>query len=292
MTRPSSLGPHQQVVVPQGMVRYREAGDGPVIVFVHGLLVNGDLWRNVVPGLSGQFRCIVPDLPLGGHLPAMSVDADLTPPGLAQLVADFLATLNLDEVTLVGSDTGGGISQIAIANHPQRIARLVLTNCDAYEHFPPPLIAPFKWGAFVPGVVPAMAQLVRTVPAAGRLIYALVAHRDPGRAVLRGYFEPLARDRSVRRDVVKVLRGMSNRYTLQAAERFPEFRRPVLIVWGEDDLVFSWRDAVRLRRDFPFARLETVAGSRTFVSEDRPERLAESIASFMQTPVEAGLPAA
>jgi pimeloyl-ACP methyl ester carboxylesterase len=222
----------------------------------------------------------------------MPADADLTPTGLAQLVADFMAALDLHDVTLVGSDTGGGISQIVIANHPQRIARLVLTNCDAYEHFPPPLIAPFKWGAYVPGLVPVLAQVVRLVPAAGRLIYALVAHRNPGQTVLRGFFQPLVQDGGVRRDATKALRGMSNRYTLRAAEHFHSFRKPVLIAWGTDDFIFFKRDADCLQRDFPLARLVSVPGSRAFISEDQPERLAELISAFMQTPAEAASSAA
>jgi len=268
--------------LPSGTLRYREVGSGPPVVFVHGLLVNGDLWRQIVPPLSGNFRCVVPDLPLGGHLPAMPADADLSPLGLARLVADFLVALDLRDVTLVGSDTGGAISQIVIARHPERIARLVLANCDAYEHCLPLLVAPFKWGAFVPGFVAALAGAVRLLPLVGRLLYALLARHNPGRATLDGYFAPFIRDSGVRRDVTKALRGVAGRHTLAAARAFPGFRKPVLIVWGEDDFVFSKRDAVRLQRDFPNARLELVARSRTLVCEDQPERLVASLADFLR----------
>jgi pimeloyl-ACP methyl ester carboxylesterase len=287
MDTATRLGPYQEVRLPQGLVRYREAGSGPPLVFIHGLLVNGDLWRRVVPHLAGEFRCIVPDLPLGAHLPAMDPGADLTPPGLARLVADFLAALDLRDATLVGSDTGGGIAQIVIARHPERIGRLVLTNCDAYEHFPPPLVLPFKWGAFVPGFVPALALALRAFPPAGRLLYALLAHHNPGRAVLTGFFAPLGRDPGVRRDVARALRGVDKRHTLAAARAFPAFRKPVLIVWGEDDLVFPMRDAARLAHDFPAARLVPVARSRAFVCEDQPERLAALITQFVREPIAA-----
>lgn len=271
-----------EVRLAQGVIRYKEMGTGEPIVFVHGVLVNGGLWRDVAPPLAeAAYRCIMPDLPLGGHSYAMDPDADLSPPGLARLVADLLEGLDLRAVTLVGNDTGGGISQIVISERPERIGRLVLTNCDAYEHFPPPLIAPFKWGAFVPGFVSGLAYLLRISPAFGRLLYALLAHRTPEKEVLASFFGPLVRDAGVRRDLRKVLAGVSNRFTLEAAKSFASFRKPVLIVWGKDDFVFFRRDAQKFARDFPDARLEWVAGSRAFVSEDQPERLANTILAFM-----------
>ena len=120
-----------------GVIRYREVGTGPALVFVHGILANGTLWRDVVADLSGRFRCIVPDLPLGGHSVAMEAGADMSPAGVARMVADLMEELDLRDVTLVGNDTGGAICQIVISNHPERIGRLVLTNCDAYEAFFP-----------------------------------------------------------------------------------------------------------------------------------------------------------
>ncbi len=249
MERVWGAGEAREVRLAQGVVRYREMGEGEPILFVHGFLVNGGLWRSVAPPLSGHFRCIVPDWPLGAHTLAMESGADLTPPGLARLVADFMDALDLRDVTLVGNDTGGAVSQIVVAHHPERVGRLVLTNCDAFEHFPPPLILPFKWGAFVPGFAAALAHALR-LPAVGRLLYALVARRQPGRAVLDSYFAPLIRGPGVRRDVTKVIRAVSRSYTLEAARAFPAFRKPVLIAWGEDDLIFPIRDAERLQETF------------------------------------------
>ena len=275
------LGRHREVRLDAGTIRYREVGSGPPIVFVHGLLVNGALWRLVVPSLAARYHCIVPDLPLGGHQPAMPSDADLSPGGLARLVADLLTALDVHDVTLVGSDTGGAICQLVIAHSPQRVGRLVLTNCDAYEHWPPPLVLPFKWGAYVPGFVAALAHALRFAPVRHAL-YGLLAKRRPESAVFHAFFAPLRDDPAVRWDVTKVLRGVTNRATLEAAKAFPRFRKPVLIVWGTDDPVFPMRDAVRLQRDFPLARLEWVLGSRCFVCEDQPERLAALIAEFLR----------
>ena len=117
---------------------------------MHGLLVSGQLWRKVVPALAERYRCIVPDLPLGPHAVSMAPDADLSPPGLARLVVEFLEALGLHEVTLVGNDTGGAICQLVVAGHTERVSRLVLTNCDAFENFPPPLLGLLQWGPACP----------------------------------------------------------------------------------------------------------------------------------------------
>lgn len=281
MTHAASLGTHLTVTLPQGNIRYREAGYGPPIVFVHGLLVNGDLWRRVVPLLSGSFRCIVPDLPLGSHRSPMPESADLSLPGLAGIVSELLVALEIDEVTLVGTDTGGAISQMVIARHPERIARLVLTNCDAYQRFPVPILLPFKWAAYIPGFMLCFAAVTRFIPLTGRVLYAALAHHNPGKTVLSSYFSPLSESPGVRRDVSKAPRAVTPGQTLAAARAFPSFSKPVLIVWGDDDHVFWKRDAQRLARDFPNARLETVAASRAFVSEDQPEMLASLVSSFI-----------
>src|SRR5688572_25726708 len=109
-----------EVHLPQGTIRYREDGTGEPLLFVHGVVVNGSLWRNVAGPLSKDFRCIVPDWPLGSHEVPMAPDADLSPTALAQLVVDFMDALGLEQVTLVGNDTGGAICQLVAANHPDR----------------------------------------------------------------------------------------------------------------------------------------------------------------------------
>jgi pimeloyl-ACP methyl ester carboxylesterase len=151
MSESVALGDVKEIRLEQGYVRYREVGVGEPILFVHGVLVNGVLWRDVVTRLSGRFRCVVLDLPLGGHSVAMRPEADLSPRRVASIIADFMEALDLRDVTLVGNDTGGAICQIVIANHPGRIGRLVLTNCDAYEAFFPLLLRPVQLGARVLG---------------------------------------------------------------------------------------------------------------------------------------------
>ena len=277
--------PQREIALPQGTIRYRELGTGAPIVFVHGLLVNGLLWRKVVPPLAQSFRCIVPDLPLGGHRLPMSADADLTPPGLARLIAAFIAELGLEDVTLVGNDTGGALCQLVITDHPERIGRLVLTNCDAYENFLPPLFRPFQWIAHVPGALFAATQPMR-IGALHRLPIAFgwVAKHEIDRRVRDDYLHGVLHDRAIRRDTGKFLRGISSRYTLDAAQRFGEFRRPVLLPWAVEDRAFTWAYAERIAAAFPDVRLERIEDSLTFVSEDQPERLVELIAEFAIVP--------
>src|SRR3954465_12889237 len=99
----------KEIQLPAGRPRYREAGEGPPIVFVHGYLVDRRLWDGVVDRLADRFRCLAPDWPLGGQQVAMNPDADLSPPSLARLIAEFVERLDLDDVTIVGNDSGGAI---------------------------------------------------------------------------------------------------------------------------------------------------------------------------------------
>jgi pimeloyl-ACP methyl ester carboxylesterase len=273
----------------QGTINYRESGEGPPIVFVHGLLVDGRLWRKVTPLLEDRFRCIVPDLPLGSHTTPMPPDADLSPPALARIVADFLEALDLEDVTLVANDTGGAISQITAANHPERIGRLVLTNCDAFENFLPPAFRPLQWGARVPPVLNGLLQGMRFAPMRRLPIaYGWLIKRDFAGAPTREWVEPFLSDREIRRDTVKVLRGIDPHYTLEAAEKLKDFGRPTMLAWAVEDRFFKVSFAEKLASTIPGSTLERIDDSYTFVSEDQPERLAELIARFAREPKSVG----
>lgn len=274
----------KEVHLEQGVVRYREMGEGPTIVFVHRILVNGALWRKVIPLLADRFRCIALDLPLGGHQVPLKPDADPSPTGVAKIVADVLEVLDLRDVTLVGNDTGGAICQIVVSNHPGRLSRLVLTNCDSYEAFFPFVLSPFHYGAkfFGQRFVDVLAWTLRA-RLVQRILMWTVATRQADTVTLDAYFEPLIQDPGVRRDIAHFLRNVSNRYTLDAVRSFRAFEHPVLIVWGENDLFFSTKLARRLEQDFPNATLQFLSKCRAFVPEDRPERLAELIQDFMRS---------
>jgi pimeloyl-ACP methyl ester carboxylesterase len=272
----------------QGTIRYQESGEGDPIVFLHGLLVDGRLWRKVTPLLDRGHRCIVPDLPLGSHRTAMSPSADLSPPGLARIVNGFLEALDLDDVTLVANDTGGAIAQITAANHPKRIGRLILTNCDAFENFLPPAFRPLQYAARVPGLLTGLLQGMRLAPMRRLPIaYGWLIKHDLDGAPTRAWVEPFLSDREIRRDTVKVLRGIDPRFTFDAAEKLRSFERPTMLAWAVEDRFFKLPFAERLAANIPGARLERIEDSYTFVSEDQPGRLAELIEAFAREPASA-----
>jgi pimeloyl-ACP methyl ester carboxylesterase len=263
----------------QGPVRYRDAGSGDPIVFVHGYLVDGRLWEGTAAALEGEFRCVAPDWPLGAHTKAMKPDADLTPPGLARIIADFLAELDLDRVTIVGNDSGGAISQVLATRHPERIARLVLTNCDTYEHFPPfpfNLMVPV---ARIPGGMSALALPFR-IGAIRRAAFAPFAKRKIPDALSASWMSPSATDAGVKRDLRKVTAGFDKRYTLEAAEHLSRSELDVLFAWAPEDHLFKLADAERLAAAIPNARLETIPDAGTFVPFDQPQRVADAISGF------------
>jgi pimeloyl-ACP methyl ester carboxylesterase len=273
----------REVRLPQGTVRYRDSGEGQPLLFVHGLLTDGTLWRKVTPLLDGETRCIVPDFPLGSHRPPMDPTADLSPPGLARIVADFMAGLELDGVTLVGNDTGGAICQLVAAHHPERLGRLVLTNCDAYENFLPPMFRPLQMAARVPGAVWAIGQSMRLTPLRhGPMAFGWLSKHGPDPDVTAAWVRPVLESQEVRRDVARVLRGISSRYTIEAAERLRHFDHPTLIAWAPEDRFFKFRYAEQLAAAIPNARLERIEDSYTYVSEDQPERLAELVRAFVR----------
>ena len=270
-----------EVRLAQGTIRYRDLGSGKPIVLVHGLLTNGDLWREVAPGLAERFRVIVPDWPFGSHQLPLAPGADLSPPGLAKLIADFLGALDLEDVTLVGNDTGGALSQLVAVHHPERLGRLVLTPCDAYENFLPAMFRPLEILARIPGAVFLVAQSLR--PRAARRLpfaYGWLTKRPIPDDLSDAWMAPVLTNSAIRRETAAILKGVSNRYTLEAAKRFGEFTKPVLLAWAPEDRFFKLRYAERMMSAFPNARLERIEDSFTFVPLDQPERTAELIAAF------------
>ncbi len=274
-----------RVQLKDGPVRFREGGSGDPIVFVHGLLVDGELWRDVAARLEADFRVIVPDLPLGSEREPFAPGADLSPPGLARIVVELLEALELERVTLVGNDTGGAICQIVATRDPQRLARLVLTPCDCFEDFPPPAFKPLvlagRSKAVLAGIGESMrfAALRRSPLAYGWLMREFDDER------CRAWVAPVRENPQVRAGVAKILSGFDSRHTMEAASHFKDLEIPVLIAWASEDRFFKPANAERLAREIPNARLERIEGSYTFVSIDQPARTAELISAFAREPV-------
>lgn len=273
-----------------GTIHYRDYNNemgadrsGPPIVFVHGVFANGLLWRDVAPRLAERHRCVVPDWPLGAHATPMHADADLSVPGQAALVAEFLEALDLRDAVLVGNDSGGAIAQLVAARFPGRVGRLVLTPCDAYEVFPPAMFAYLSWVPRVPGLSALMTKAMLYLPPLRRLPIAFgwLAKRPIPAQVLDAWVRPAAQSAGVRRDLGKFLRSVSPAHSLAAAAELAGFKQPVLLLWAPENRFFPIELARRFERELPDARLVEIADSGVFVSEDQPERVATAIREFL-----------
>jgi pimeloyl-ACP methyl ester carboxylesterase len=282
MSVSEALGERSAVRLPAGTLEYRERGSGPPLVFVHGAGVNGDLWRKVVPELAGEHRCIALDVPLGGHSIALAGEPDLSLFGVARIVADFLEALDLSEVTVVANDTGGAVSQALVGRHPERVGRLVLTSCDAFENFPPKAVAYLPWLAGVPASFRLVGHALRLRPLQRLPIsYGWATHRPIDPRIVDSFLGGLRSSAGVRRDFARMLRAAAARDTVQAAARLPSFDRPALVVWAADDKFFPREHGRRLAELLPQGRFELVDDSRTFIPEDNPEALVESLRRFL-----------
>jgi pimeloyl-ACP methyl ester carboxylesterase len=275
-----ALGERRTVQVPAGTLEYRERGSGTPLVFVHGAAVNADLWRKVVPELAGEHRCLALDVPLGGHSIPLDGEPDLSLFGVARIVADFLEALDLSDVTVVANDTGGAVSQALVGCHPERVGRLVLTSCDAFENFPPKAVAYLPWLARVPSSFRLVGHALRLRPLQRLPItYGWATHHQIERRIVDSYLNGLRTSAGVRRDYARMLRAADPRDTVRATELLPGFDRPALVVWAADDRFFPREHGRRLAELLPQGRFELVSDSRTFIPEDNPTALVRLLQS-------------
>jgi pimeloyl-ACP methyl ester carboxylesterase len=270
-----------EITLPHGTLHYRDAGpaDGPPVVFVHGFLVDGTLWSAVAQDLAARgMRAIAPDWPLGAHRHPLAPGADRSPRGLARLIASFVAALELENVTLVGNDTGGALCQFVLDTDASRVGALVLTNCDAFDVFPPrPFDLLFKL-ARRPGVTRALMLPTRLAwMRHGPLAFGPLAARPLDPAQTRGWVEPYLGNAGIRRDVQAFCRAVDPRELLDVSTRLDRFDGPVKLCWAPQNRFFRIELAHRLLERFGTARLVEVPDSRTFVPHDQPVRLAAEI---------------
>jgi pimeloyl-ACP methyl ester carboxylesterase len=271
---------------PAGILHYRTVGPAdatfPPVVFVHGFLVDSTLWDSVADRLAADgVRSYLVDWPLGSHRTPMSPDADLSPAAVAELIGHVLEMLELDDVTIVGNDTGGAICQLLVADGKQRrVGRLVLTNCDAFENFPPKAFAPLFAATKRPWLTavllaPMRLRLLRHSP----LAYGMLLRRPIDADLTRGWIMPALADRRIREDIARFARGL-DRHSLVAAEPgLRRFDRPVRIVWGTADRFFPIATARRLADTFPNAALIEVPNVSTFVPIDAPDPVVDAVVS-------------
>jgi pimeloyl-ACP methyl ester carboxylesterase len=272
-----------------GPVAWRSSGQGPALVFFAGALANGDLWRDVIARLDDRYRCIAVDLPLGAHPWPLTAGADRSAPSLARLLPDCLELLDVDDATVVVNDTAGGLLLLALAGgHPalRRIGRLVLTNCESYDRFPPDAL---RRAATACRVAPAIARRIvrlqgRTAGARRKIVASVAASElDPER--VESFFAPARRDPRVAGDLVAAMAGFRPELLMDASAAIPHFDRPVRLVWGDSCEFFPAGDARRLAADFPDATLTVVPGAKTWVPVDAPDVLAGAIAAFVPAAV-------
>lgn len=270
--------------LPAGTIHYRAAGpeDGRPVVFVHGFLVDDTLWSDVPERLGeAGFRTYAPTWPLASHVTPMRPDAELSPRAVARIIISFLEALDLHDVVLVGNDTGGAVCQFLLDEDASRIGRLVLTNCDAFDTFPPfPFNLLFRLGRHPRASKIALQPMRWSAIANGRLGFGPLTKRPLTTAETSRWLRPSLTSEAVRRDTARFLRGWAPADLADVATRLHRFERPVLIAWAHEDRFFKIRLGERLAQTFPDARLVRFPDARTFVALDQPERLAEEIASF------------
>jgi pimeloyl-ACP methyl ester carboxylesterase len=223
-------------------------------------------------------RSYLVDWPLGSHRTPMAADADVSPAGVVALIEQVMAALGLDDVTLVGNDTGGALCQLLVAGGSTRVGRLVLTNCDAFENFPPRAFVPLFAVARHPWLTKALLapmrwRWLRHSPMA----YGMLLRRPRDARLTRGWVMPALTDRRIRGDIARFAAGLDRRSLVAAEPALRRFTRPVRVVWGTGDRNFSLATARRLVATFPEATLVEVPGVSTFVSIDAPDAVAAAI---------------
>jgi pimeloyl-ACP methyl ester carboxylesterase len=276
-----------ELTLTAGTIEFEDTGgEGPVLLLLHGLMMDGSLWRKVLRELDGH-RCVIPVLPLGGHRRAMDPGADLTMRGIARLVAELIERLDLQDVTLVLNDWGGAILTLSEPS-AQRITRLALCSCEAFENVPPkgaarllPHLARIP-GGLRAAVAPLALDPLRRLP----VTYGPLSHEKVPRLVMDRWFGPVVRDAGVRRDLRKYVLSSpaARRDLLAATERLTEFPGPALVAWAQDDLLMPIEHGPRLADLLPGAVLARVEGSRTLIPEDQPAELARLLRELAARP--------
>lgn len=272
-----------EVELAAGVIEYEDTGgDGPALVFVPGLLMDGRQWRLVTAQLRSQFRCLSPTLPMGAHRQPMRADADLTLVGMGRIVTEFLERADLRDVTLCFNDWCGAQVMIA-AGGMDRVGKLVLVSCETVGNYPPGLAGHVAWlSAKLPGGIVATRQLLlrprlRRLP----MVFGQMTKRGVSDELMRSWLEPLRRP-EIRRDLRRYAGdAMRGKHDLDAASaKLASFERPVLVVWDEEGPMMPNEAGRRLAESFPDARLLELPDCYTLIPEDQPLALAAAIREF------------
>lgn len=275
-----------------GTIDYEDTGgEGPVLVLLGGIAMDGSLWEPVVSDLRRDHRVIVPTLPLGGHRRPMRPDADLTLAGFARIVAELLERLDLRDVTLVQNDHAAAL--VLAGQNPARVARLVISSCEAFDNYPPGLPGKnLRLTAMLPGGLFAAMNALRWRPLRRLPIaFGWMAKRPLPDDLLDRWLEPLQTQRGVRRDLRKYLVSARRREMVEVCERLRSFDRPTLVVWTPQDRVQRPEHGRRLAALMPDARLVEIEDSYTLIMRDQPEAFARAIREFVRDTAGVAAPA-
>lgn len=268
----------------QANLEYNEWGQGEPILFIHGAFSNGNTWRKVIPALSKHYRCIVPEWPFGGHRIPLSKQTDLSPTGVAEMIAQFIDSLQLPSVTIIANDTGGAYTQVFAALHPTRVDKLILSNCEGFEVFPPPKFKSLGSSVKIPGYTYLMGQLFKIKsflkkPAA----FGLLSNSLSGQDLQQLYVKNFIQNGKIRSNFKSLATAWHPKYTLMAAQKLIQFNKPVLVLWGQDDKeLFPVALGKRIAAIFPSSEFIEIPCSMTYIQEDQPQQMALYILKFLE----------
>ncbi len=272
-----------EVELTAGTISYEDTGgDDPVLVLLGGVVQDGSVWEPMVADLRRDHRCIVPTLPLGAHRRPMRPDADLSLASFGRMVAELLERLDLRDVTLVQNDHAAAL--VLAGERPERVARLVISSCEAFENYPPGLPGKnLRLTAMIPGGIFLAMQAMRLRPMRRLPIsFGWLAKRPLPDELVDGWLRPLQTERDIRRDLRKYAAGARRGQMLEVCERLPSFDRPSLVVWTPEDRVQRPDHGRRLAALLPDARLIEISDSYTLIMRDQPEAFARAVREFVR----------
>jgi pimeloyl-ACP methyl ester carboxylesterase len=276
----------RSVETASGRISYLEQGTGPVALFVHGVLLNGYLWRHQLADLSDIRRCIAVDLLAHGETEIAS-DQCVSVTANAEMLKEFLDALHIDQVDLVGNDSGGGIAQIFAALHPERVRSLTLTNCDAHDNWPPEAFKPFLTmaaGGGLRGTLDALLSDKRVYRSPQALGPAYERPEELSDETIDKYLRPFVRSEQRTRDLERFLAAFDNRHTLIIEDRLKMLKVPTLIVWGTDDVYFDVKWSHWLADNIPGTRRRVeFENARIFFPEERWQEFNKELRKHWQS---------
>lgn len=287
MTDPKTAkrGDEKTIDLSLGRIRYRETGAGRPVVFVHGYLVDGELWREAVPSIAAAgFRCITPDLPLGAHVEPIARDRELSPRSVARAVRELIEKLDLDDVVLVGNDSGGAICQMLVTESSDRIGHLVLSPCDTYRKFPP---FPYNGLRHVDKLGPLTGPVFRL--SSGRLgrwaAFAPLLGSAWNPELVRRWYEPSVRDKRILLDGFRFITSADPDELEAASNAMASVDLPATIVWGRDTRFFTFKDGSRLAASMPRGEMVPLEHGQTFLPFEKADEFARAVIERIRTRV-------